>query len=274
MAKVDEVIVEKQEPVVPPAEQPAEQPTARDRYRSRYGEAYPDLNLDDEEAFYNQANQNLDELENFRESNRQLGEAMDKAPILAGLVLAAKEGQNPFAYLVENLGPDMDISDLADNPERAKQMGEALKSYQDRQEKAQAKEKEIGENMVKSIETLKQIQQERQMSDEECVKMIADFFGDYDENGQPVDKASFMQNAADGIVTKGMWETLINARHYAEDIASAEEKARATALNEKVQNNLKSLDPGVPNLSGGGKARENKPKKNPRGFADWGKEDL
>ena len=111
----------------PAEEQPV---SARDRYRSRYSEAHPDLNLDDDEAFYGQANANLDELENFRESNRQLGEAMDKAPILAGLVLAAKEGQNPFAYLIENLGPDMDIRDLAENPEFAAQMGEALKNIE------------------------------------------------------------------------------------------------------------------------------------------------
>ena len=276
MAKETEVIVEKQEPVVPTAEQPAAEPaamSARDRYRSRYSEAYPDMNLDDEEAFYNQANQNLDELESFRQSNKELGEAMDKAPILAGLVLAAKEGQNPFAYLVENIGPDMDISDLAENPERAKQMGEALKKYQEKQEKAKAKEKEIGENMAKSIQTLKEYQTEKGMSDEECVKMLKDFFGDYDEDGQPVDKASFMQNAGNGIVTKGMWEALFNARHYADDIASATEKARATALNDKVQNGLKTFDAGVPNLSAGTKGRETKPKKRSvSGFAEFGED--
>lgn len=277
MAKTEEVIVDKQEPQTPPpAEKPVEEQvvSARDRYRGRYGESYPDLNLDDEEAFYTKANQNLDELESFRESNRQLGEAMDKAPILAGLVLAAKEGQNPFAYLVENLGPDMDISDLAENPERAKQMGEALKKFQDAQEKRQAKDKEIGENMANSIQTLKDYQAEKGMTDEECVKMLNDFFGEYDEDGNPVGKSSFMQNAASGIVTKGMWEALFNARHYTDDIASAEEKARATALNEKVQNGLKNLDAGVPNLSGGSKGRETKPKNKPRGFADWGKDEM
>ena len=267
MAEVDEtkVTVEK--------EKPAEQPvSARDRYRGRYSEAYPDMNLDDEEAFYNQANANLDELEGFRQSSKELGEAMDKAPILAGLVLAAKNGQNPYAYLVENLGPDMDIRDLADNPEFANQMGEALKKFQENQEKAQAKKKEIGENMAKSIATLKEYQAEKGLEDAECVKMIADFFGDYDENGQPVEKPSFMQNAANGIVTKGMWEALFNARHYADDIASATEKARATALNDKVQNGLKNFDAGVPNLSGGGKgAGERKPAKK-GGFADWGTE--
>ena len=274
MAEVEEtkVTVEKEKP----AEQPAEQPvSARDRYRGRYSEAYPDMNLDDEEAFYSQANANLDELEGFRESNRQLGEAMDKAPILAGLVLAAKEGQNPYAYLVENLGPDMDIRDLAENPEFAAQMGEALKKFQENQEKRAAKEKEIGENMAKSIQTLKEYQQEKGMTDEECVKMLGDFFGDYDENGQPVEKASFMQNASNGIVTKGMWEALFNARHYADDIAAATEKASAAALNSKVQNGLKDFSAGVPNLSGGGKgAGERKPAKKARGFADWGTEEV
>ena len=256
-----------QEPQTPP---PA--PSARDRYRSRYSEAYPDMNLDDEDAFYGQANANLDELEGFRESNRQLGEAMDKAPILAGLVLAAKEGQDPFSYLIENMGPDMDIRDLAENPEKAAQMGESLKKFQERQEKAQAKTKEIGENMTKSIQTLKEYQQEKGMSDEECVKMIQDFFGEFDENNQPVGKASFMQNAANGIVTKGMWEALFNARHYDGDIASATERARATALNEKVQNGLKDFGATVPNLSGGGRgAGERKPKKS-GGFKDWGED--
>ena len=275
MAKETEVIVEKEQPAVPPVEQPAEQPemSARERYRGRYSQAYPDMNLDDEEAFYNQANANLDELEGFRKSNKELGEAMDKAPILAGLVLAAKEGQNPYAYLVENMGPDMDIRDLAENPEFATQMGEALKKWQEKQEKAAAKEKEIGENMAKSIQTLKEYQTEKGMSDEECVKMLADFFGDYDDQGQPVEKASFMQNASNGIVTKGMWEALFNARHYADDIASATEKARATALNDKVQNGLKNFDAGVPNLSGGGAGRETKPKKKAGGFASWGEED-
>lgn len=259
MEEEEKKVDQQEQQTAPPAEQPM---SARDRYRSRYSEAHPDLNLDDEEAFYNQANQNLDELENFRESNRQLGEAMDKAPILAGLVLAAKEGQNPFAYLVENLGPDMDISDLAENPERAKQMGEALKKFQEKQEKATAKDAEIGENMAKSIQTLKEYQTEKGMGDEECVKMLSDFFGEYDDNGQPVGKSSFMQNAANGVVTKGMWEALFNARHYADDIASAETKAKASALNEHFQNEKKEFGPGLPPASStNGRGRgERKPK--------------
>ena len=104
--------------------------SARERYRSRYSAAHPDMNLDDEEAFYTQANANLDELEGFRESNRLLGEAFDKTPLLAGIVLAAKDGENPFTYLAERIGPDMDIRELANNPDFSKKMGEALLAFQ------------------------------------------------------------------------------------------------------------------------------------------------
>lgn len=245
MAKVKETKAGQQEAGAQAAPAAEAQPTARERYMGRYGEAYPDLNPDDEEAFYNQANANLDELEGFRESNRQLGEAFDKTPLLAGLVYAAKEGQNPFVYLVENLGPDMDIRELADNPDFAKQMGAALTAFQEKQEAAKAKEEEIGKNVVKSLEELKALQAERNMTDEEAVKMAKDFFGELDEEGNPIGKESFMYKAANGIVTKGMWESLIKGRKYDGDIASATDKARATALNEKVQNGVRNFDKGT-----------------------------
>lgn len=247
--------------------------SARDRYRGRYSEAYPDLDLDDEEAFYSQANTNLDELESFRKSNKELGEAFDKTPLLAGLVLAAKEGTNPFVYLAENIGPDMDIRELANNPEFAKQMGDALQKFQEKeasrvlaeqeQETENAKvKKELGDNATKSFETLKALQKEKGLSDEACVKMAKDFFGELDEEGNPVGKESFMQLASKGIVTKGMWEALFNARNYDGDVAAAADKARATALNEKVQNPLRKSETGLPqSMPTGGAGRGDRKKK-------------
>ena len=261
------VVVEKKEPAV--------EPTAKERYRSRYSAAHPDLNLDDEEAFYGQANQNLDELESYRQTNKELGEAMDRTPQLAGLVLAARNGQNPFAWLAENIGPDMDIRELANNPEAAKQMGEALIKYQEKMDASKAKEKEIGENVAKSIQTLKELQTERNLADEEMIKLANDFFGEFDENGMPIGKDSFMALASNGIVTKGMWEALINARHYADDVAAAGEKARATALNEKLQNTLQNPGTGLPQAMGtSGRGRgERKPKKDDGSLASF-KESL
>lgn len=250
------------EPQAQKQQTPPAQPTAKDRYRGRYSQAHPDLNLDDDEAFYTRANQNLDELENFRKTDKELGEAMERTPQLAGLVLAARNGVNPFVWLAENIGPDMDIRELANNPEFANQMGEALKKFQQAQEKAQAKKKEIGENMANSFQTLKDYQTEKGLSDEECVKMAKDFFGELDDDGNPVGKESFMYLASNGIVTKGMWEALFNARHYDGDIAAATDKARASALNDKVQNQLSKGGTGLPKAmsTSGGKRGESKPK--------------
>ena len=255
-----------------PGQEPPQQ-SAKDRYRGRYASSYPDMNLDDEEAFYGQANANLDELEGFRKSNKELGDAFDRHPLLAGLVLAAKEGQNPFAYLAENVGPDMDIRELATNPEFAETMGKALETFQEKQKKTEEQNRQRGENVIKSIQVLKELQKEKNLTDEECIKMCNDFFGEFDEDGNPVGKDSFMANASNGIVTKGMWESLINGRHYDNDIAEATEKASAAALNGRIQNGLKNFgESGVPSLSGTGRGKGEQPIKKKGGFADFGKD--
>ncbi len=263
---------EKKEPQV--EQQPAQetqQPTARERYRSRYQERHPDLNLDDEEAFYGQANANLDELENFRESNRQLGEAMDKNPLLAGLVLAAKEGESPFVWLAENIGPDMDVRELANDPEFSKKMSDALVIFQERQAKNKQAEKEFGDNLKASIDALKQLAQERGMSDEDTQALYKKMYGEADAEGNVISNGIF-GDASIGIVPKEIWEAVLKAQNYDSDIASAGEKARATALNERMQNGLRNFGSGVPSLSSGGGAQgERKPKKK-GGFADWGED--
>ena len=259
-----EVPVEQQTPEQPPQ-------SARDRYRSRYSASNPDLNLDDEEAFYTQANNNLDELESYRQTNKELGEAFDRTPELAGMVIAARNGQNPFAWLAENIGPDMDIRELANNPEFAQTMGDALTKFMDNQEKGRQKKEEIGKNVTKSIQTLKELQNKKSLSDEQCIKMCNDFFGEFDEEGNPVGKESFMYKASNGIVTEGMWESLINGRNYDQDIKTATDKARATALNEKVENGLKSFGTGLPkSLSTSGTGRTPEKKKGSSSFADFG----
>lgn len=248
------------------------QKSARDRYRERYGAAHPDMNLDDDEAFYTQANANLDELENFRESNRLLGEAFDKTPLLAGLVYAAKNGEDPFTYLAENIGADMDVRELANDPEFGKRMGDALSKHMENVAKAAQAEKEAGENFQKSMDALTELQQERGLSDDDKVALIRKLYGEVDPETHEVVEPGIIGNASMGIVPKEVWEAVLKAQNYDNDIASATEKARATALNEKLQNGKKSFGAGVPTLNGGGAGRAEQPKKKGGSFADFGTE--
>ena len=246
------------------------QPSARERYRSRYSAAHPDLNLDDEEAFYGQANQNLDELEGFRESNRQLGEAFDRTPLLAGLVLAAKEGEDPFSYLAENIGPDMDIRELANNPEFSKRMGDALAKFQENLAAGAKFQKEVGENYLKSMDALNEVVAEKGLSDDDRVALIKKLFGSVDPETKEVIEEGIIGNASKGIVPKEVWEAVLKAQNYDNDIAAATDKARATALNEKVQNGLKKFgEQTVPNL-GGNTGRRPAPKKDDGSLKSFG----
>ncbi|MCR4916279.1 MAG: hypothetical protein K6A96_11050 [Prevotella sp.] len=245
--------------------------SARDRHRQRYRESYPDMG-DDDEAYYAQANANLDELEGFRESNRQLGEAMDAAPLLAGLVLAAKEGENPFVYLAENIGPDMDVRELASDPDFGKKMGDALTKYQKKMAKSEATRQEIGNNFQQTLTVLKDLAAERGMSDEERDALYKKMYGETDADGNVVDYGIF-GNASMGIVPKEVWEAVLKADSYDSDMATATEKARAQALNEKSQNPLKKFDNMPPSLNGGGRGRTAEPRRR-GGFADWGTDEA
>lgn len=232
-------------------------PTQRERYATRRKEAYPDISEDDVEAYYGQANADLDELEGYRKSNKELADVFDKTPTLAGMLLAAKEGENPFVYLAEQAGPDLDIRELINDPDFGQKMSDALARYQANQLKGKQTREEMKNNYQASFDALRQIQQERGMSDDECLQLVDDFF----EN--------VVNNASKGIVSKETWEAYLKARNYDADIASAREQAGAQAMNARMQNPLKKFDDEMPpSLSTGGAGTGESEKKKKRSFFD------
>ena len=240
------------------------EPTQRERYAKRRREAYPDISEDDEDAYYGQANADLDELEGYRKTNKELAGVFDKTPTLAGMLLAAKEGVNPWVYLAEEGGPDLDVRELIKDPDFIEKMTQGIMKWQENQLKGQKAQAEMKTNYLKSFATLKEIQEERGMSDEECLQIIDDFF----EN--------VVGNASKGIVSKETWEAYLKARNYDADIASAREQASAQALNSRIQNPKKDFDGQdmPPTLStGGAGAGEPQGKKKSRFFSDWEREE-
>lgn len=241
-------------------QEPPKEPTQRERYASRRREAYPDISEDDEDAYYGQANADLDELEGYRKNNKELADVFDKIPTLADMLLAAKEGVNPWVYLAEQGGPDLDIRELINDPDFGEKMSQAIMKWQEGQTKSKQAQAEMKANYQASFAALKEIQQERGMSDEECLQLVDDFF----EN--------VIGNAAKGIVSKETWEAYLKARNYDADIASAREQASAQALNSRIQNPKKNFDDGdmPPTLSTGGSgAGEPQGKKKRSFFEDW-----
>lgn len=219
-------------------EQPKQ--TSRERYLERYRKAHPDMNTDDEESFYGKANENLDELEGYREHNKELGDTFSKNPTLAAMLLAAKEGQNPFVWLGENLG--MDIKELADDPEFGKKLSDALITYQQKMGDGENAKKEMEKNFSSSVGELQKLQKERKMSDEETEQIYNKFFEE------------IVEPATKGIVSKDTWNLMCKAINYDNDMENARNIAATRATNQHIDNTVRKPSGNVPpSLPGAGK---------------------
>lgn len=239
------------------AEGPVE-PTAKERYRSRYHDAHPDLDLDDEDSFYSQANSNLDELEGFRKNNEEIGKAIDANPLLAGMVVAAREGTNPWVYLAKNGG--LDARKLADNDDFNDAMEKALTEFNDNMESNKRMSETRDKNFAESISALKGVADKRGISMDEAKSNYESFF-------------KMVEDAENGKVSKETWDAWFNSKSYDADVKSAADKARTQALNEKFRNKVRTPDRDLPPDVGGdqgGKAHQ--PKKKSTSFADFGME--
>ncbi len=236
--------------------------TQRDRYRQRYRDAYPDMAEDDDEALYGQANANLDELENYRKSNEELAKVFDQNPTFAAMLLAAKDGQNPFAWMVEQGGPDLDVRELVNDEEFGKKMSEALMKHQEAQLKSQKEQEAMKTNIKASVDALKALQAEKKLADDEAVALWTRFFDE------------IVDDAEKGIVKKDTWEAILKAQNYEADITAARDTAAAQALNSRAENPLKKFDDSnmPPSLGTGNSGRQPKvsKKKNEGSFADFG----
>lgn len=231
-------------------------PTQREQYMSAYGEDYPDLNQEDEEAFYQQANDNYAELKQHRQTRENLNKSLKDYPQLNDMIVLAGRGENPFAWLAENLG--MDVREMADNPEFGQALDEALAKYNKKiaddaekaakdKEETDAYNEEVANNVREAASALAEIQAEKGLSDEECEQVFNQFYTEAE------------QAAKYGIVSKEMWQAYLNARNYDTDMENARKEGATKALNEKFQNNVRKaptdVPPSIPSGTGNGGSR-------------------
>lgn len=224
--------------------------SSRERYTQRYRERFPEMNMDDEEAFYSQAMTDLDDLDSYRKNGEALVGAFNKNRAFAAMMMAAKDGQDPFEWLAENVGAD--ISEMLNDPEYLSKLTEAAKRFHEGQLKSEEARKEGEANLATSIQTLKKIAEEKGMSDDES---LAVFSYIYDE---------ILGNGLKGIVTDETFRMVIDGRNYANDVALAREEGEVAGRNAKITEQLrKETGSGSmpPSLGGTATVHQEAPKK-------------
>ncbi len=224
--------------------------SSRERYNQRYRERFPDMNVDDEEALYSQAMTDLDELDSYKKHSEALVGAFNNNRAFAAMMMAAKDGQDPFEWLAENMGAD--ISEMLNDPEYLGKIADATKKYNEGQLKSEEGRKESEANLAASLQTLKKIAEEKGMTDDECMGVFSYI---YDE---------ILGNGLKGIVTDETFRMVIDGRNYANDVAVARQEGEVAGRNAKITEQLrkeKGNENMPPSLGGTATMQQEAPKK-------------
>lgn len=209
----------------------------RDLYRERFSKRYPDLNMDDEDAYYDQHNAMFDEYEGYERNTQKMRDRLKDSPILAEMIVAAGESQDfdPIVWMVEKHGLDLDA--LRDNPQYSKQLADAHATYLDNKSKAEEIERKVAENMPKSVDAVKAKAAELGLTDEQAAEIVGDMY-------------RVMDDLIVGVIDPDIFELMSKGKNHDQDVENAHDVGLAEGLNKKIDDKLRTLPASNERISG------------------------
>lgn len=214
----------------------------RDQHLERLRKKYPEKKFEDDEEIYGQISDDYDnyetELEGYRGREKSLSDMFAADPRSAQFLTDMHNGNDPVLGLVRNFG--VEIKDVLDDPEMQDKIAEANKDYVERVANSKKLDEEYEKNMDTTLETLRQFQAERGMSDEQIDKLVELLLG----------------IVRDGVMGKFSTETLdmaSKALNYDADVAAAGEEGEIAGRNAKVVEKLRKSKKGDGTAPIGGK---------------------
>ncbi len=216
------------------------------KFRDNFAESYPDVDMNDEEAYFGALNERdeqyasdksrLDELEG---AQRMFGEAMDRNPRAAELFLEmTKDGGKTIEYLIEHYATE--FADMVNDPDDpglrealAKKVAEDAQLMSDRQ----AMQAEAEQNIGPSLDALSEVAGEMGLTDEQ----VGEVFNKFVEMTRDltVDK-----------VSADTWRMFIHGLHYDADMEAARVEGETAGRNAKITEKLRKEQPSAMGMSG------------------------
>lgn len=214
----------------------------RERHLERLRKKYPEKRFEDDEEIYGQISDDYDsyeeELEGYKDREKAMSDMFAADPRSAQFLTDMHQGKDPVLGLVRNFG--VEVKDVLDDPEMQDKIAEANKEYLERVAKSKQLDEEYDKNMDATLETLRQFQSERGMSDEE-IDRVVDFL---------------LGIVRDGVMGKFSAETLdmaCKALNHDNDVAVAAEEGEVAGKNARITEKLRKRDKGDGTAPLGGK---------------------
>lgn len=214
----------------------------RDSMTERLRKKYPDKKFEDDEEIFGTISDDYDqseqELKGYKGREKTLSDMFAADPRSAQFLTDMHKGNDPVLGLVRNFG--VEIKDVLDDPQMQEKIAEANKEYVERVAKSKALDEEYAKNIETTLETLRQFQSERGLSDEQIDKAVE----------------RLVAIVNDGVVGKFSAETLdmiVKALNYDTAVANAGEEGRVAGRNDKIVETLRKSNKGDGTTPLGGK---------------------
>jgi len=191
-------------------------------------EREPNLNLDDEDAYYGYMDDMVTEYDDYRKSSEAMRQNMANSPALTEMLMAARgqDGFDPVLWMIENRGLDLDA--LRDDEKYAEKVTEARNAWLAKKAKDEETFEAAKENMPRSIEAIKAKQAEMGLSDEQASEIVGDIY-------------QMGTDLTMGIIPVNIFEMLAKGKTYDKDMEEAREVGIAEGLDIKVTDKLRKM---------------------------------
>lgn len=227
-----------------------EQKTKKDAFRERFAGRYPDVDMNNEDAYYDQAGKMMDEYEGFEKRAGILKENISKSPLMQDLVLASQEAENfdPIVWLAENRG--LDLKALTEDGEYVKKLAEAGQKHVDAVSKGGEIKKQRETNLPESIKACMDAAKGAGISDEEAQNTIGMMF-------------DIMDDLIIGKINPQVFLQLAKGGNYDTAVEGAKAEGMQQGLETNVKDKLRKM-PAVPTTQMGSQAPVKEPKAMPK----------
>lgn len=202
--------------------------TKREAFRRRMAEREPNLNLDDDDAYYGYMDNMMNEYDTYRESSEIMRRNLESSPALTDMLVAARDTKefDPLIWMVQYEGLDIDA--MRDDPEYMAKLTEARNKWLAQRAKRDETDKQIQANIPKSIEAIQAKRDEMGLTDEQTSNILAEIF----QMGGDLEI---------GIVPIRMFELMAKGMTHDADVEEAREIGIAQGLETKVNDKLRTM---------------------------------
>lgn len=214
----------------------------RDQHLERLRKKYPEKKFEDDEEIYGQISDDYDqyeqELDGYKGREKTLSDMFAADPRSAQFLTDMHSGKDPVLGLVRNFG--VEIKDVLDDPDMQDKIAEANKEYVERVAKSKKLDEEYNSNIETTLDTLREFQTERGISDEQIDRVVEFLLG-------------VVRDGVMGMFSPETLDMACKALNYDADVASAVEEGEVAGRNAKITENLRKSNKGDGTMPLGGK---------------------